>query len=467
MNDVIAPPETEKGKPKLRPPAPRPRSRLRLFLGLAAVLAVAIGVGWWIHTRPAAQAPRGRFAMNGPMPVVEAAAVKGDIDVLLNELGTVTPLATVTVKTQINGQLMHLDFQEGQLVNKGDPLAEIDSRPYELALAQAQGQLVKDQAQLTDANLDLARYRTLVKQDSIAKQTLDTQSALVGQLEGAVKTDQAQIDTAKLNIVYCHITAPVTGRVGLRQVDQGNYVQLSDANGIVVITEMQPISVIFTVPEDNLPAILKRLRSGAKLQAVAYDRSQTVKLATGVLSNVDNQIDTTTGTLKMRADFANDPENLYPNQFVNIQLLVDTLHDTTVIPSAAVQRGAPGTFVYMINADDTVAVKPIKLGPTQGERVAVSSGISPGDRVVVDGADKLRDGAKVSLRQESGAKAAAPAAAAGTATQAPVGSAAAPAPAGSAATPPAAAAGAAKAPATPAGGDQQQPGRRHKHTNAP
>src|SRR5208282_5198812 len=253
---------------------------------------------------------------------------------------------------------------------------------------------------------------------SIAKQTLDTQAATVGQLIGSVKTDQAQIDAAKLNITYCHITAPITGKVGLRQVDQGNYVQTSDANGLVVLTQMQPISVVFTVPEDNLPAILKQVHAGAVLQAEAYDRSGTVKLATGKLATIDNQIDTTTGTLKMRAEFANEDEVLYPNQFVNIRLLVNTLHGVIVIPTAAIQRGAPGTFVYLVNADSTVAVRAVKLGPSEGENVAVTSGLNPDDRVVVDGADKLREGSKISLREAAG-PASATTAPAGAATPAP------------------------------------------------
>jgi len=408
MNDLTTPQGEEevrlKAPPSTRPQAPPrlQRPAWRRFLWIGVLVVVALGVAWWIHSRPAPATHAGRFAATGTMPVVVATAEKGDVNVILNQLGTVTPLATVTVKTQINGQLLHIDFKEGQLVKQGDLLAEIDSRPYQLALEQAQGQLAKDQATLKDAQLDLERYQTLVKQDSIAKQTLDTQAATVGQLIGTVKTDQAQIDAAKLNITYCHITAPVTGKVGLRQVDQGNYVQTGDANGLVVLTQMQPISVVFTVPEDNLPAILKQVHAGAILQAEAYDRSGTVKLATGKLANIDNQIDTTTGTLKMRAEFANDDENLYPNQFVNIRLRVNTLHDVIVIPTAAIQRGAPGTFVYLVNADSTVAVRAVKLGPSEGENVAITSGLDAGDRVVVDGADKLREGSKVSLREAAG-----------------------------------------------------------------
>jgi membrane fusion protein, multidrug efflux system len=385
-------------------PAPEtqtPVSRRTPILGWGVALLLVVGAAWWIYERPAAQPAGGRFNAGGPMSIVAAPATQGDIDISLNALGTVTSLSTVTVISQISGQLVRVAFQEGQDVKKGDLLAEIDSRPFELALQQAQGQLARDQALLQDAQLDLTRYKTLVAQNAIPKQQYDTQAALVQQDQGTVISDQAAIDTANLNIAYCHIVAPAGGRVGLRQVDQGNYVTASSANsvnGLVVITQLQPISVIFTLPEDSLPQILKRLQAGATLPATAFDRSGANQLAVGTLMTLDNQIDTTTGTLKLRAQFANESQNLFPNQFVNIRLLVDVLHNATVIPTSGVQRGAPGTFVYLVNPDSTVSVRKIELGPIDGERQAVSSGLAPGDRIVVDGADKLRDGAKVTVR---------------------------------------------------------------------
>ncbi len=345
---------------------------------------------------------RGRNS--GPMPVGTIIAEKGDIEITRAALGTVTPLANVTVRAQIAGQLMQLAFQEGQMVQKGDFLAEIDPRPYQLALEQAEGALARDKALLDEAKLNLERYKKLVEQDSIARQQLDQQQSLVGQYEGAVQTDQGQIDAAKLNLEYCHITAPVSGRIGLRQVDVGNYVTLSDANGIVTITQLQPITAIFTLPEDDVPTLMKRLNTNAELPATAWDRTQSNKLATGKLVSVDNQIDTATGTVKLRAQFDNDEHTLFPNQFVNIQLLVDTLKDATIVPSAAIQRGTPGTYVYLVNSDNTVKITPVKLGPTQGDKVSITEGLSPGDKVVVDGTDKLRDGAKVTLPGEKPAR---------------------------------------------------------------
>ncbi|MBI3513501.1 MAG: MdtA/MuxA family multidrug efflux RND transporter periplasmic adaptor subunit [Proteobacteria bacterium] len=390
-------------------PAPLTRSRRpgrlwRVVAWTLVILLLLAGLAWIVWPRQAAQPARGgRFSTTGPMPVSVLAAEKGDVPITLNALGTVTPLATVTVKTQINGQLTRIAFQEGQQVERGDFLAEIDPRPYQAALDQAQGQLQRDQALLRNAEVDLQRYKTLAAQDSIARQQLDTQDALVRQYQGTVKADQAMVDNARINFGFCRIVAPVSGRVGLRQVDQGNYVQVSDAGGLVVITQLKPITVIFTLPEDNLSAVLKRLRAGATLQVTALDRGQKAKLAVGSLTTIDNQIDTTTGTFKLRAQFDNDDEALFPNQFVNIQLLVDVQRDSVVVPSSAIQRGAPGTFVYAVQPDSTVKVQPVALGPAAADRVAITSGLAQGDKVVVDGADKLRDGAKVMLPEEGAA----------------------------------------------------------------
>jgi len=374
---------------------PRRRSWLwRVFWVLLAVAIIAAAVWYW--PRPESQPKTaGRSQFGGPVPVALATVQKGDMPVTLTGLGTVTPLATVTVKTQISGYLTEVAFQEGQMVKKGDFLAQIDPRPYQVALEQAEGQLAKDQALLKNAQLDLQRYNTLVAQNSIARQTRDTQVSLVGQTQAAIKTDQAQVDAQKLNLVYAHIISPVTGRVGLRQVDAGNYAQTSDPNGIVVVTQLQPISVIFTLPEDNLPPVMKQVKAGGILPVTAYDRTGAIALGKGRLETVDNQIDTTTGTVKLRAIFDNEQETLFPNQFVNVQLLVDTLHDTDIVPVSAIQHGAPGAFVYVVKSDQTAAVQKVKLGPSDGQHIAVLDGLQPGAKVVVDGSDRLREGAKV------------------------------------------------------------------------
>src|SRR5712671_2404387 len=403
--------ETERSR---GPGGPPPRSRLRVPLRYGILLLIVIALVLWLVLRSGPQAPTtGRFQSGGPTPVGAAAVEKGDMPVTLSGLGTVTPLAMVTIRTQINGQLIEVAFKEGQMVNKGDFLAQIDPRPYQVALEQAQGQLAKDQAVLKNSELDLTRYKTLVAQNSVARQTLDTQVALVQQNRGTVQADQAQVDVQKLNLTYCRIVAPVSGRVGLRQVDPGNYVQTSDANGIVVITQLQPISAIFTLPEDSLQAVLRRMRGGTSLTATAFDRSGTNRLDTGRLDTVDNQIDTTTGTVKLRATFDNPDQTLFPNQFVNIQLLVDTLRGADLIPNAAVQRGAPGTFVYVVKPDETVAAQPVTLGPGDDKRSVVTKGLEPGQLVVTDGADRLKDGAKVRVAQNAAAGAAQPEGAAG------------------------------------------------------
>lgn len=388
------------------PAVSRPvRRRGWLWLLLVLLLAAA-GAAAWYRLHPAAQSAAqggpGRGAGTPPQPVGAATVDQGDIRVILNELGTVTPLANVTVKTQIAGQLMREGFQEGQLVKQGDFLAQVDDRPYQAQLEKDQGQLAHDQGLLDQALSDLKRYLTLGRQDSIAQQQVDDQKFLVQQYQGTVKVDQAAIDNDRLNIAYCHIVSPVTGRVGLRQVDPGNYVQTSDANGIVVVTQLDPISVIFTVAQDNLPQIMQRLAAGATLPVDAYDRTNTNKLASGKVIAVDNQISTSTGTVNIRAQFDNPQNLLFPNQFVNARLLVDTLHNVTRVPVSAVQQGAPGAFVYVINADSTVSVKPIKVGPVDGALEQVTSGLTPGERVVTDGTDRLRDGAKVTVPAANG-----------------------------------------------------------------
>jgi multidrug efflux system membrane fusion protein len=369
----------------------------RLSITLVATLLVAVGIAIALRPSQKADFRAGRFGGGGPMPVNVATAEKGEIPLTVNALGTVTPLATVTVRPQVTGYIVRIAFQEGQMVKEGDVLAVVDPQPYRLALQQAEGQLGRDQAQLHNAEIDLERYQTLFAQDSIARQQLDTQNALVRQYRGVVQADEAAVGTARLNLERCEIRAPLTGRVGLRQVDQGNYVANGDANGIAVITQVQPISVLFTVPEDQLQQVLQRVRSGAILPVTALDRSQKTRIAAGTLSTIDNKIDTATGTVKLRAIFDNADERLFPNQFVNVELLVDTLKDVTVLPVAAIQRGAPGTFVYAVDKDSKVSVRPVKLGAQTPEKVAVETGAAPGDVVVTDGADRIRDGALVLL----------------------------------------------------------------------
>lgn len=387
-----------------RAPSRARLSRPLFWLG-GALLVVALL--WMLHLGRQAQADARRGGAGGNVAVAVATATTADISVKLPALGTVTPLATVTVKTQISGQLQQIGFKEGQFVHQGDFLAQIDPRPYQSALDQAEGNLQRDQALLANARLDLKRYQDILAQGLIAKQQLDTQQALVQQYQGTVATDDALVSVARLNLRYTHIVAPVTGRVGLRQVDVGNYVTAGDTNGIVVVTQLQPVSVIFPMPEDNLPAIQQRLHAGAVLTVEAYDRANTTKLADGTLQSVDNVIDPTTGTIKMRAVFDNQDGALFANQFVNIRLLREVLKDQVTIPVAAVQHGAPNgvnsTFVYLVGADRTVSVRPIALGAADGERVAVASGLKAGDVVVTEGGDRLRDGASVLLPQAKAA----------------------------------------------------------------
>lgn len=412
-NSEVLPREPEEipldpARPDSKPPPSRQRGRPRR-LGKALVLvALLIGLGlviwrWhpWSHTQ---RAPR----VEPPQAIGETQVRRGNLPIVLSGLGTVTPLAMVTVQSQINGTLMDVGFHEGQVVKKGDFLAQIDPRPYQVALEQAQGTLAKDQALLKQAQTDLVRYQTLNRQDSIARQQVDDQMYLVHQYEGTVVSDQAAIDTQKLNLAYCRITAPVDGRVGLRLIDPGNYVQINSGTGLVVITQLQPISVIFTLPEDDIAQIQRRLRTGATLPVAAWDRSNTAQLATGALETIDNVVDVTTGTFKLRATFTNDDQALFANQFVNARLLVDTLKDATLAPNVAIQNGAPGSYVFVVNPNNTVSVRPVKIGPTDGTHTAILSGLEPGDNVVVDGADRLRDGAKVVVPKSSGPDAARP-----------------------------------------------------------
>ncbi|HLG79441.1 MAG TPA: MdtA/MuxA family multidrug efflux RND transporter periplasmic adaptor subunit [Bradyrhizobium sp.] len=403
MDKPLKPPPT--GTPQVESSPAKPRSRWGSVITTIIVLLVTGGIVWWTKQSPAPE-PQGRGGAGRnapPMSVVDETIKKGDINITLNALGTVTSLATVTIRSQISGYLQKIDFTEGKEVKKGDLLAEIDPRPYEATLAQAKGQLARDAALLKGAQVDLQRYQGLAAQNAVPHQTLDTQVALVAQDQGTVEADRASVQSAEVNLNYTRIVSPVDGRVGLRQVDQGNYVTPGDTNGIVVVTQLAPISVLFTVPEDNLQAIAKRLQAGAVLPASALDRSGANKLADGTLATFDSQIDQTTGTIKLRALFPNEQRTLYPNQFVNIRLLLDTHKDVTTMSTAGIQRGVPGTFVYLINADSTVSVRKVELGVTDGDRVEVLSGIAPGDRVVIDGADKLRDGAKIVLRDAANA----------------------------------------------------------------
>jgi len=378
----------------------------RVILAIAGVLALALLA--WLLTPKSTRTPAGRFGAGGPMPIAAAAAQSGSMPIILNGLGTVTPRATVTVQSQISGQIVVISFKEGQTVKKGDPLILIDPRPYQVALEQADGALARDQALLENAKTDLARYQTLFAQDSIAEQQLATQRATVAQDQGLVKTDRAAIDSAKLNLVYCHIVSPIDGRAGLQLVTLGNYVTPAEPNGLLVITQLKPITVVFPLPQDQIPAILDQIQAGRTLSVSAYDRTHTTLLANGVLETIDNQIDTTTGTVKLKANFPNEDERLFPNQFVNVDLLLNTLQGATLIPQAAIQRGAPGTYVYVVNADKTVSVRKVTLGPGDAINASVKAGIAPGELVVVDGADRLKDGAPVLLRQGGAAPGSAP-----------------------------------------------------------
>ena len=385
------------------------------------IFAAIAGGAWW-YLKPAADASNatdasksgagaaaggpgkgggggrfGGFDPNRVQPVLASPAITADLNVVQNGLGTVAALRVATVKARVDGLLQNVLFQEGQVVKAGDVLAEIDPKPLQVQLAQVEGQFARDQAQLNNAKLDLERYRVLLAQDSVAKQQLDSQESLVRQYEGTVKIDQAQVDNAKLQLSYTRVAAPISGRLGLRQVDAGNIVRSADTLGLVVITQIDPITVVFTIPQDNLQRVLQRLKAGEKLGVDAWDREQKNKLAVGALITVDNQIDTATGTIKLKAQFPNPEGLLFPNQFVNVRMVVDTKKDATVVPLAAIQRGAQGTIVYVVKEDKTVSLRPVKMGAVENDNVAIESGVKPGEMVVTDGIDRLREGAKVEV----------------------------------------------------------------------
>ncbi len=370
------------------------------ILVIAGLLAIFLLYGMQEKQTQTETPPMGRGGKDGasrPVPVAVAIARTGDIDVMINALGTVTARNTVTVKPRVDGQLVRVAFREGQVVKTGDLLAEIDPRSFQLQLDQANGQLMRDQALLANARLDQARYRGLLAKDSIAKQQVDAQEALVRQYEGGVKTDRALVDNAKLQLAFTRVTAPIAGRLGLRLVDTGNMVRATDTGGLVVITQTQPITVIFSIPSDNLAAVISKLQDNQQLTVEVWDRDDKNKLAIGTLLTIDNQIDASTGTVKLKAEFTNSDNALFPNQFVNVHLRIETRHGVTVIPTSASQRGTQGTFFYVVDESKTVSLRPVVLGPISGNIVAVEKGLVPGEKVVIDGADKLRPGAKVEI----------------------------------------------------------------------
>lgn len=368
---------------------------------LATVLLLGGAAAVWyfgLGDAPATPQRGPRFAMRGETPPVRVVlAEQGNIDVTLRALGTVTPINTVTVRSRLDGELTRVYFTEGQRVSQGQVLGEIDARPYEVALAQAEGIRAENEARLNNARADLASFEALYEQQLIPRQQLTSQEALVKQVEGTIQSNDAQVNNAKLQLSYTKIVAPISGRLGLRQVDAGNLIRSSDANGLVVITQMQPVSVLFTVPETDLPAVLEAMRRGGNPAVEAWDRAETVRLATGTLQTVDNQIDTTTGTIRLRAIFQNADEQLFPNQFVNIRLNVSTVADATIVPAATIQRASFGTFVYVIQEDDKATVRRVTVGPAEGDRIAIAEGLTPGERVVIEGVDALREGVVVEI----------------------------------------------------------------------
>jgi multidrug efflux system membrane fusion protein len=368
-----------------------------LILGAAGFF----GYRYWhaAQQKAAAAATQQAYrAAHRAVPVVAVPARVGDAPIYLRGLGSVAAFNSVTVKSRVDGQLIAVHFTEGQYVNKDELLAEIDPRPFQVQLESAEGQLARDQAQLNDARVNLARYQALWDAKVIAKQQLDTQAALVGQYQGAITADQSAIDNAKLQLTYAHITAPIAGRIGLRLVDVGNIIHAADANGLALIAQLQPIAVLFTIPADNLPPVLKKLQAGIKLPVDAYDRDDRNKLASGSLLTVDNQIDPSTGTSRLKAVFPNTDNGLFPNQFVNCRLLLDTKRNVVIVPSPAIQRGPSGSYVYVVNPDQTVVMRPVTVGITEGNDVEVTNGLSGGAIVITDGQEKLQDGSKVDAK---------------------------------------------------------------------
>jgi multidrug efflux system membrane fusion protein len=359
-------------------------------------IAIAAAVAYWWHGQDTkAAAAKAAPKAPPPVPVVAVQAEKGNIGVYVTGLGAITPINTVTVKSRVDGQLMSVHFKEGDLVKQGDTLIEIDPRPYQAVVKQTEGQLTRDQALLANAKVDQARYQTLLDQNAVPEQQLATQKALVTQYQGTVENDQGLLEAAKLNVTYCTITSPITGVVGLRLVDPGNIVHSTDSNGMIVITQIQPISVIFTVSEDQMAPILQKMRAGQNLPVDAWDRQLKNKIASGTLATVDNEIDPTTGTLKLRALFNNENRALFPNQFVNARLLQQEKTGVTLLATAAIQRNTNATYVYLIKPDNTVTVRNITIGTSEGDQSEIASGLAPGDKVVMTGVDKLQEGSKV------------------------------------------------------------------------